>query len=140
MSLLTGQHFPNEIIADLRDIPDQQVTLEESFDTTAFIYSLINQNTITEDQDLILDRLCKKIDVTKRICSHYSLDLKQSLDKKSVDQRVLKALSLILIQRARENKDLKFLNTAFKIIDTHLEKESHQLMIIAEDTLSKVFL
>ena len=67
------------------------------------------------DNYIILDRLCKKIDVVKKIFTEYKDDLSKasSVDIISIDE--YKKLITILLFYA--SKDLKYLNSTLKLFD-----------------------
>src|SRR5690554_4180471 len=88
------------------------------FDTEVFLLSLevkILTQEINESDYFIIDRLCKKIDVVKRLYRFYSEDI----STKKSDKEVSIELYIVFLEalQSEEYSDFKFLNTALKLND-----------------------
>lgn len=88
------------------------------FDTKIFLLSLqskILTQEINEGDYFIIDRLCKKIDVVKRLYRFYSEDI----STKKSDEEVSIELYIVFLEALQSEKysDFKFLNTALKLND-----------------------
>ena len=75
-----------------------------------------------ENQHLIFDRLCKKVDVVKKVFCFYSTDVlsKRSDTEISKESYILLMDSLLLL--TKEYFDLKYANSACKLNDLLLKK------------------
>ncbi len=109
------------------------------FDSEDFIFSLSNspQDIKLEKNIKILNRLCKKIDVQKKLCRVYKKDLSSSIDDTPVSQKTLVLLLSIYLNIAQRDKNIKFLNTALKILDTG-DKFPDFLHMKADDLVEKL--
>lgn len=88
------------------------------FDTKIFLLSLqskILTQEINEADYFIIDRLCKKIDVVKRLYRFYSEDI----STKKSDEEVSIELYIVFLEALQSEKylDFKFFNTALKLND-----------------------
>jgi len=82
--------------------------------------------SLSEDDQKILDRLCKKIDVAKTIKKEYMPFLTRPLTSESIDGSYQKKILQLFLMIIKYKCDYKLLNSAFKLID---------LMIIDEDVI-----
>ncbi|RAX56891.1 hypothetical protein CCZ01_08095 [Helicobacter monodelphidis] len=95
----------------------------ETLEITSSEYFFISQeldclSDFNERNFVVLDRLCKKIDVTKKVLKVYSgkfLSMKDKQEELSHEEYL--QLGRILLRWAREKRDFKFLNSAFKLAD-----------------------
>jgi len=91
------------------------------FSTEVFLHGLKDEIHETgSDVDRIIDRLCKKVEVPRRLVIGYSDDLNNTADYASVAPEYATYFTLLLLIYASENNDLKFLNCALKIVDGYL--------------------
>lgn len=73
---------------------------------------------INEKNFAILDRLCKKICVTKRVLRVYDKDfLTMSEHETPLSESEYQKLASILLYWVKETKDAKFLNSCLKLSD-----------------------
>jgi len=93
--------------------------MDDVFNCEYFILLLINnpEKVNLEENKRILNRLCKKIDVQKRIVKLYSQDLSKIINNKKIDQNILILLMILYLHQAQKDKNVKFLNTTLKILD-----------------------
>lgn len=91
----------------------------DGFSTESFLYGLDIVN-ITENDLKIIEMLCKKVEVPKRICLLYSEDLKRAVDKKPVSSQYVVFFTTLLLNLSTRDKDYKFFNCAMKIFDNIL--------------------
>lgn len=98
-------------------LPDCKA-IEDGFHVEAFVRRLDpTENAIANDDLRMLDRLCKKIEVPRRLCSIYTLNLDKAVERTPVRNDFLRYLCGVYLWVARETGDLKFLNTGMKLLD-----------------------
>ena len=98
---------------------------------------LENLREINQRNFIILDRLCKKIDVTKKVLKVYNknfLAKKESQEELGEEQYLM--LGEVLLFWAKEKKDYKFLNSCLKLADL-LTERGVQLSLKAEKLLEE---
>ena len=95
--------------------------MENNFDVESFLLSKFDNMVLMENDFFIIDRLCKKIDVVKKVYCFYSQDLavKKSGQEIGVDAYIV----LLELLQITELLDYKFLNSAFKLNDILLSKK-----------------
>ena len=91
---------------------------ENIFDSECFILSLIKnpENIKLEKNKKILNRLCKKVDVQKKIVKLYSKDLLTIIDSTIINYHMFVLLIILYLHLADKDKNVKFLNTTLKIL------------------------
>jgi hypothetical protein len=94
---------------------------EANFSTEVFLHSLYRR-TLPEDDQVVLktlDRLCKKLDVVRTLRAFYTKDLARTAHPVvDVSPEYLSLAAAILLSAAHRHRDLKFLNSALKLLDT----------------------
>ena len=98
---------------------------------------LENLREINQRNFIILDRLFKKIDVTKKVLKVYNknfLAKKESQEELGEEQYLM--LGEVLLFWAKEKKDYKFLNSCLKLADL-LTERGVQLSLKAEKLLEE---
>lgn len=75
--------------------------------------------------ELILDILCKKIDVTKKVYIIYEKDLSSAFSKKELSSTSMEILLIILLHYAFIYNNYKFLNSTLKILDLHCFEKNY---------------
>lgn len=91
--------------------------MENAFSTENFLYN-VDLSNLKDVDLLVLDRLCKKIEVVKALYCFYSGDLSKSLDKDIiVNDDYIVYLCGIYLFLWQNQKDYKFLNTSLKLLD-----------------------
>lgn len=106
-------------------LPPPQAGDAERFSTEGFLHDILHGRRDLADAKVfaILDRLCKKIDVVGSLRTFYSADLARGAGPKAGVRSEYAALMLaVLLQAAESQSDLKFLNTALKILDGDLRQ------------------
>ncbi|VAW71118.1 hypothetical protein MNBD_GAMMA12-1271 [hydrothermal vent metagenome] len=93
-----------------------------NFSTEEFLKSLeyfvLQSNVSVRTNDLlIIDKLCKKIEVPKRLVIEYSSDLSTTLNTTAVTVEYAVFITLLLSVLAQKYNDFKFYNTALKLCD-----------------------
>ncbi|WP_416826668.1 hypothetical protein [Helicobacter ganmani] len=114
--------------------------LEIYFDKDFLLYKeLENLREINQRNFIILDRLCKKIDVAKRVLKIYDKDfLTKKESQEELSEREYIKLGEILLIWAQEKKDWKFLNSVFKLGDLLFSRGGgEQLSLKAEKVLEE---
>ncbi|WP_297814307.1 hypothetical protein [uncultured Helicobacter sp.] len=93
--------------------------LEIHFDKDFLLYKeLENLREINQRNFVILDRLCKKIDVAKRVLKIYDKDfLTKKESQQELNEEEYLILGEILLLWAKEKKEYKFLNSCLKLAD-----------------------
>ncbi|MCW5875080.1 MAG: hypothetical protein KIS88_10585 [Anaerolineales bacterium] len=72
-----------------------------------------------------LDRLCKKLDVTRKLRAFYTKDLSRNARPVAdVQPSYLPLAVALLLSFAQAHGDLKFLNSALKVLDGNLTQRS----------------
>ena len=108
--------------------------MQNFFDVERFIFKSEKCNELSSDY-LIVDRLCKKIDVVKSVFKFYTADL---ATKKSDDEIGEDTYKLLLKILSNDNiLDFKFLNSALKLNDILFSKS---IINEEEQALNKEFL
>lgn len=115
---------------------------ENEFSTEVFLGSVLAAENLTDNDVQILDRLCKKIDVVKKLRTFYTLDLSRAGKGSSnlPPGYLILAIGIMLIA-ARERDDLKFLNTALNgldLITSESETNASPLRIWANELLTEM--
>lgn len=89
----------------------------------------------------ILDTLCKKIDVVGAVYSQYDCKFKATENREHISTGYFMHFGAILILASHFYSDLKFLNTAYKILDhfSEVNDSKHLLHNIAEEVLDTFF-
>lgn len=114
--------------------------LEIYFDKDFLLYrELENLQEINQRNFVILDRLCKKIDVAKRVLKIYDKNfLTKKESQEELSEREYIKLGEILLIWAQEKKDWKFLNSVFKLGDLLFSfGGGAQLLLKAEKVLEE---
>lgn len=114
--------------------------LEIYFDKDFLLYKeLKNLREINQRNFVILDRLCKKIDVAKRVLKIYDKNfLTKKESQEELSEREYIKLGEILLIWAQEKKDWKFLNSVFKLGDLLFSRGGgEQLSLKAEKVLEE---
>ena len=114
--------------------------LEIYFDKDFLLYrELENLQEINQRNFVILDRLCKKIDVAKRVLKIYDKNfLTKKESQEELSEREYIKLGEILLIWAQEKKDWKFLNSVFKLGDLLFSRGGgEQLSLKAEKVLEE---
>lgn len=90
----------------------------KEFSTEVFLYSLREPSKIhSTEAAKIIEKLCKKAEVPKRLVVEYSYDLSRTINVTPVAPGYAVYFTVLLLTLALENKDLKYLNCALKLID-----------------------
>ena len=101
-----------------RNLPEPRHT--SGFSTEEFLHRLVelNGNDIINEEDLaIIDRLCKKVEVPRRLLAGYSSNLEESTDLVAVKSEYVIIFTILLLGLSKQYNDLKFLNCALKLLD-----------------------
>jgi hypothetical protein len=92
---------------------------EEAFDVEDFILKLnthqLGKKEIMFESYKTLDRLCKKVDVVKKVYSKYTLDLSKKETDLELSEVAYKNFLVLLVRYVECFKDYKFLNSALKL-------------------------
>jgi len=92
------------------------------FKTESYLIEKSHQNYVICDADFpIIDRLCKKIDVVKKVYQGYSVDLSSKRSDEEIDHNRYLELFELLLSAAISLEDYKFANTALKLNDLLFE-------------------
>ena len=100
-------------------------TRKGCFSSELFLSDLISRSSVLPSVETvgILDRLCKKIDVTQHVRAFYSCDLSRNVNHDSIHRCYATVLMGTLIHFAISCNDYKFLNSALKMQDRGLNNE-----------------
>lgn len=90
------------------------------FDVEEFFLSKSGIEKLNMEELIILDRLCKKIDVVKELYTFYTWDLSEKKSEQSVSLEIYNIFLKLL--QMEESYDYKFINTSLKINDILLIK------------------
>jgi hypothetical protein len=116
-----------EILDLFANLPTPRNGDSTKFSTEVFLHSIFVGSEFP-DSDMVLkklDRLCKKVDVVRKIRVFYTLDLtRNAAPVADIQKEYLPLLAAVLLSYAKNYRDLKFLNTAFKMLDGHLKQTS----------------
>jgi len=111
---------------------------KEYFSTEEFIYTLSKSiyNEITTNDLEILDKLCKKIDVSGEVFIYYVWDLSSKKSNKKIKDNYMFLLASLLLMYSSSLNDYKFLNSALKILNFPcLNKKSIKYLQIKDQAL-----
>lgn len=114
-------------------------TLEIVFEGDFLLFKeLENLQEINQRNFIILDKLCKKIDVTKKVLKIYNKNFlaKKEMQEELEEEQYL-MLGEILLFWAKEKRDYKFLNSCLKLADVLTEWGGGQLSLKAEKLLEE---
>ena len=117
----------NHIQLFLQTIPSSPwVEIENMFIPELFLQNLkwvcYKPNEINN-----LDKLCKKVDVSKVIFKSYSSDLSKKLSNEAINYDSYNRLACHLVGGFSATHDFKFLNTLLKIMDGILIKPQYHM-------------
>lgn len=116
---------------------------EGAFSTEKFLHDMQGESISSSERSKILDRLCKKVDVVKKVYIAYESDLSKARSSVVIRESYAVYLCMILICAAKEGNDLKFLNSALKMLDGGLREPNlqypQQLFVLAEDVMKDIF-
>jgi hypothetical protein len=92
---------------------------ENSFNFERYLESYENSEVSLEDYfDVVaLERLCKKVDVVKKLYTLYSPDLKVRRSDKEISNNCYLVFFKALRDYAFKSKDFKYLNTYLKLLE-----------------------
>ena len=112
----------------IKDISEPREKFD-CFSTESFIYEIAE--TINEIEELkkyrkILDKLCKKIDVNKKINVFYKSEKLNSVNCPLIDTKYEFLLLSILLKLSDIFNDFKYLNSSFKLMDI-IRKEGESI-------------
>lgn len=113
-------------------------TLEIVFEGDFLLFKeLENLREINQRNFVILERLCKKIDVTKKVLKIYDKNfLTKEESQEELGEEEYLMLGEILLFWAKEKRDYKFLNSCLKLADL-LSRGGVQLSLKAEKLLGE---
>lgn len=104
-----------------RDAAREPRRRDEAFATEAFLADLLAGPGPVDAQAVrVLDRLCKKVDVVGKVSAFYTPALARSAEPEPLSAPYAAALAAALLLAAETGGDLKFLNTALKMLDGRL--------------------
>jgi hypothetical protein len=89
-----------------------------------------------------LDKICKKIDVPKKVVIYYTKDLTKTINTTHISSTYEIYLCAILLYLSDEKGNMKLLNSALKILDGVLETDTAYpsfFSVWAEEILRKRF-
>lgn len=97
--------------------------MKNKFVTEQYLTEKKYQNYAIGDADFpIIDRLCKKVDVVKKVYQVYSSDLSSKLSSEEIERTSYQEFLELLYSAVNLLKDYKFLNTAFKLNELLYER------------------
>lgn len=97
--------------------------MKNEFVTEQYLIEKKYQNYAIDKIDFpIIDRLCKKVDVVKKVYKVYSSDLSSKLSNEEIEYTSYQELLQLLCSAINLVKDYKFLNTAFKLNELLYER------------------
>jgi hypothetical protein len=92
--------------------------MNEKFKTEQYLTEKSGQNYVIFDTDFpIIERLCKKVDVVKKVYQVYTADLSSKRSDEEINHNSYLDLFQLLLSAAELSEDYKFLNTALKLND-----------------------
>ncbi len=106
----------NKIIIDNLPVPRID---DNGFSTEHFLHDIYRSmhNELNDEQFKIIDRICKKIDVVKKVSVFYNPDLSKSILDIPIHHKYSIVLIDVLLHYAKILNDFKFLNSAMKLFD-----------------------
>ncbi len=95
------------------------------FSTERFVREQAAKDTPSSRREIrVLDRLCKKVDVVRRLAAGYSRRLSRPAGPEPARPDFAVGLCALFLREAEAQNDPKFLNTALKMLDGHLRSPS----------------
>ena len=97
--------------------------MKNEFVTEQYLTEKRYQNYAIDEVDFpIIDRVCKKVDVVKKVYKIYSSNLSSKLSHEEIEYTSYQELLELLCSAIKLLKDYKFLNTAFKLNELLYER------------------
>lgn len=123
----------NKIVIDNLPNPRKEV---DCFSTEQFLYDLYHSmpENLSSNQFKVLDRLCKKIDVVRKIFISYRYDLSKAESNTFIAPQYNMVLISILLYYAEKTDDFKFLNSAMKLFDLAQNHISEELKFLIKQS------
>lgn len=97
--------------------------LENLFSTEAFLHDVLKGEMDGRESDVLLtlEALCRKVEVSRLVRVAYGPGF-STLASEPLAPDYVASLAAVLLSRADDHDDAKFLNTAFKILDRRLQQ------------------
>ncbi len=96
-------------------------------------------SNLGRDAEAPFDRLRKKVEVARRLCRCYAPDLSRCTEPAPLSEAAVARLCGLLLKAALVWRDLRYLNSALKLLDGVLEREDcafpDELRALAGETL-----
>ena len=97
--------------------------MKKQFDTRHYLQTKKCQDyAIVENDFEVIERLCKKVDVVKKVYQTYSADLSIKNSDREITPTDYEELLSLITTAAESCRDFKFLNTALKLNDILLDR------------------
>ncbi len=118
-----------ERLKSLRSLLDQAPAprkREDGFSTEYFLYQLIRQPDATPVEEVmyLLDRLCKKIDVTQRLRTFYTTDLSRNITSETIHETYGAVMVGVLLHFTACFQEYKLLNSTLKIEEKGINNQN----------------
>ncbi|RUO78404.1 hypothetical protein [Pseudidiomarina taiwanensis] len=112
-----------------------ELDLGDPFDVEGYLTSISGSYDAMANIDKsILEALCKKVDVVKKVYAFYSKDLKRKQSDLEISLKYYLILLNVLKTKAWEESDFKYLNSYLKLLDLiklkgAIGEEEHELLL-----------
>ncbi|SFR51091.1 hypothetical protein SAMN05216203_1020 [Marinobacter daqiaonensis] len=94
------------------------------FNTEQYLSLKVSCDFVFSEIDFVkIDRLCKKVDVVKKVYRSYTPDLSVKMSNEEIGRQPYRDLLELFLVAASSFEDYKFLNTALKLNDLLVEKK-----------------
>lgn len=124
-------------LQSLLPISNKTNNKQDTFNTEFFLesvaFKIIDSKNFSQEELQVLNRLCKKIDVVKKVYTHYQLNLAQASSQQVLQSNYAEILCIILLHTAQVQHNYKFFNSALKLLEyysleQHYEHEINTLL------------
>lgn len=124
---------PQDWLLPFTLLPHPREASKGNFSTEVFLHSVFTSALDLQDSTVfqVLDRLCKKLDVTRKLRVFYTPDLSRNARPLLNPQpEYLSFIAALLLSAAQNYRDPKFLNSVLKMLDNGLVEQAEHVSIL----------
>lgn len=124
---------PQDWLLPFTLLPHPREASRGNFSTEIFLYSVFTGTLDLQDSAVfqVLDRLCKKLDVTRKLRVFYTADLSRNAKPLSnLQPEYLSFIAALLLSAAQQHRDAKFLNSVLKMLDNGLVEQTEHVPVL----------
>lgn len=124
---------PQDWLLPFTLLPRPRGAGKDNFSTEVFLHSVFTSALDLQDSAVfqVLDRLCKKLDVTRKLRVFYTPDLSRNARPLlNLQPEYLSFIAALLLSAAQQYRDPKFLNSVLKMLDNGLVEQTEHVSIL----------